>query len=284
MAEQEQTAVLDTEQTQTQDDGQTLEAVTTPEPAESVRAEAEAAGVNLSTFDGIEAFRKEHPEFEQYLKKVQDDGFNAGRQKRDKELRLERGNEEVARKVMDSFAQKYGVELDDADRRDLPLWVDANRTVERVAAATRIITKGLDSFALDDEAKAAYIEQIAALADEPDRLESIAEQVMRAGSGTLAQQSIGGLTLAEVPKDSRLHASIQAHLEAEQTRLKEEMEKELAARASEREPVENRPRLPNGSAPAGGAERYMNMTAQEASRLPASEYRDWQRAISGVGA
>jgi hypothetical protein len=283
MAEQEQTAVLEAEQTPAEVVAQTEQAAQTPEAvADSVGTEAEATAFDLTTFEGIEAFRRENPHLDAYFKKVNDDGFNAGRQKRDKELRLERGTEEVSRAAMDALAQKYGIEFDDSDKRDLPLWVRANRDAERVSAATKIISKGLHSFGLDDEARAAYIEQIEALADEPDRLESIAEQVMAAGSGRMAESRIGNLTLGEVPKDSRLHASLQAFIEAREAHFKQELEKELAAREAERPAVDNRPRLPKGSVPAGGAERYKTMTPAELAKLSPSEWDDYKRVLAGV--
>lgn len=278
MAEQEQTAVLDAEQTPVEPVEQTtpVAEATVDAGAEAAEGGAEAAAeYDLSTQEGIIALRQSNPAFDAYVKQQADSAFDAGRQKRDKELRLERGTEDVSRAAMDALSKKYGFELDEADKNDLPLWVKANRTAERVSAAQTVIFKALDPLGVSDDEKALYREQIEAMADEPDRLEGIAAQVLALGAERTANERIGTLTLDEVPKDSRLHASIQAHIASE-------LEKELGARAAEKDPVENPPRTPRGTAPAGGTERYANMTPQEIASLPAEEWREYTRVLSGV--
>lgn len=278
MAEQEQTAVLDAEPTDatvTEQTATAAEAVTAG-AAEAAEGGAEAAApeFDLSTQDGIIAFRQANPAFDAYLKQQVDSAFDAGRQKADKDFRLKQGVEDVGRAALESLARKHGFEPDDEDKKNL-LWVGPNRAAERVAAATKIIFKGLDAFGLADEEKAAYREQIEALADDPDRLETIADQVIGVGAQRVADNRVGNLTLEEVPKDSRLHASIRAYMEAE-------MAKELEARAAERERVENPPRRPAGAVTAGGAERYANMTPAEIANLSTDEWKRYVALQAGV--
>lgn len=278
MAEQEQTAVLDAEQTPAETVEQTGEPAeaTVEAVAEAAEGGAEAASpeYDLTTQEGIVAFRQSNPAFDAYLKQQVDSAFDAGRQKADKDYRLKQGTEDVGRVALESLARKHGFEPDEDDKKNL-LWVGPNRAAERVNAAQTVIFKGLESFGLSDDEKATYREQIEAMADEPDRLEGIAAQVMTVGAERTANERIGTLTLDEVPKDSRLHASIQAHIATE-------LEKELGARAAEKDPVENPPRTPRGTAPAGGTERYANMTPQEIASLPVDEWREYTRVLAGV--
>lgn len=278
MAEQEQTAVLDAEQTPTDATEQTPEgaeavASTGAEAAEG-GAEAAPTEFDLNTQEGIDSFRQQNPAFDAYLKQRVDSAFDAGRQKADKEFRLKQGVEDVGRAALQSLAQKHGFTPDDEDNKNL-LWVGPNRAAERVNAATKIIFSGIDAFGLDDEAKDAYREQISALSDDPDRLESIAKQVIDVGAQRVAESRIGNLTLDEVPKDSRLWASYRSTLE-------QEVAKELEARAAEKPVLENAPRTPVGSVPAGGADRFRSMTPAQLAQLPPNEWAEYTRTASGV--
>jgi uncharacterized protein (UPF0335 family) len=279
MAEQEQTAVLDAEQTPAAVTEQTTEVAeaVAQAGAEAVEVGAEAASgeYDLSTQEGIMALRKSNPAFDAYVKQQVDSSFAAGKQNAEKQIRLERGTEDVSRAALDAYARKYGFELDENDRKELPLWVKANRDAERVNTARAFISESLDRLGLPDEERNVYVEQIDALADEPDRLEKIAKDLYEVGTQRGADSKVGNLTLDEVPKDSRLHSSIRAYMEAE-------IEKELEARASERLQVENPPPTPRGSVPAGGAERYRNMTPAELARLSPSDWADYTRATAGV--
>jgi len=278
MAEQEQTAVLDAEQTATDVTEQTTsvaEAVAGV-AAEAVEGGAEAAEkpeYDLSTQEGVIAYRASNPAFDAYVKSLQDSSFAAGKQNAQKEYRLQQGVEDVGRAALESLARKHGFEPDDDDRENL-LWVKANRDAERVAAAEKVIFKGLDSLGLSDEMKATYREQIAELADDPDRLEGIAHQMFEAGSQEIARQQIGNLTLDGVPKDSRLWSSVQAHIASE-------LEKEIEASKAERDPVDNPPRRPAGGAPAG-AERFNTMTPAQLAALPPDDWKEFQRVKAGV--
>lgn len=160
--------------------------------------------------------------------------------------------------------------------RETPTFVKANEDFARVEVAKAFANKALDGFGLDDETRSAYAEQIEALTTEPERLYAIAEQLWEQGASRFTEnrvnERIGNLTLDEIPKDSRLHASLQAHIESEVT-------KELEARAAEKEPVANPPRTPKGTPGVDASSRYLAMSPQEQARLTPEEWAEFRSLV-----
>lgn len=244
----------------------------TQEAAATADAGAEASGgaASTPTFDfdtdeGITAAIQANPRLAERFRKQQDDGFNAGRQNRDKELRLERGTEDVARAYQEHLAEKYGIELDEADRREAPLWVRANRDRERTELWATNANAVMDAFDVNERAQiTAALEQVA---DMPEQTEQIARQVYDEAVKRQTVRRIASLTMEDIPQGSPLWQSMQAHVRAE-------FDKEQAAQAQEHEPQAEPPRVPVGnSAPPRTRAFYAQMSPEEIADLPEDEYR-----------
>ncbi len=201
-------------------------------------------------------------------KKANDDGFNAGRQNRDKELRLERGSEEVARQWQNHLADKYGIELDEADQRESPLWVRASRDRERHDYWRTQTEQVLDAFDVADRQKiTAALEQFEGM---PDQVEAIARQVIDTAVSRQSERRIADMTVEEVlalPTSSKLRASFEAYKDAE-------LAKEAEAKAQERDVPPPPPRTPAGGvATARTQNDYANLSPEAIAELPEAEYR-----------
>ena len=148
MAEQEQTAVAKAPQTDAPEQ-QTDEAVVNDAEAGDAGngAEFDYSQINdewlKNALDRSETLKSR-------LKQEQDNGFNAGKQHRDKELRLEKGTEDTARAYHAWVAEqiRYGADPDQFSKQT-PLYVKANRDVERVNAARAIIDDVSEVFSED---------------------------------------------------------------------------------------------------------------------------------------
>lgn len=230
-----------------------------------------AAQFNFDTDEDIERALESIPQlrarFDKERGKAQDDGFNAGKQRRDKELRLERGNEDVARAWQQAVLRDHGVELDESVLREAPLWVQANREAERASYWRTNTEAVLDAFDAHDR------EQITTALDgfdgNADQMEQLARQVIDTAVARTSAKRIAGLTLADIPESSALHGDLRKHIDAE-------VAKEIEARAAEaRTPSATpAPNLPRGNqaTPRTQAD-YAAMTPQQIANLPDDEYR-----------
>lgn len=236
----------------------------TPEAA-GPGAEAASPTYDLSSEDGVRAAIAAHEALRKAFTKQQDDGFQAGRQNRDKELRLERGTEETARAYQEHLAEKYGIELDEADRREAPLWVRAARDTERATYWQTTSEAVLDAFSVTEREsiRAAYA-QFEGL---PDQMEQIGRQVIDEAVKRQTQTRVSTLALDDIPKDSALWKAVDAHVTSE-------VEKELAARLAEKSPVDNPPRTPVGAQASTRTQAdYARFTPEQIAVLPDAEYR-----------
>ena len=238
MAEQELTAVVDEEQTDPSLQ-QTDEAV-----GEDVQAAEPANGAEFDYSQINEEWLKNALERSEVvknrLKQEQDNGFNAGKQHRDKELRLERGNEDTARAYSKWVAEQIANGVDPEEfSKQTPLYVKANRDVERVNAAKAIIEDVAEVFSEDDQARIDAV--VEAIADDPDQMRKLARELRNTAADRLSSKQIAELTLDRVPKDSALHKSIQEHIAAEAT-------KEIEAKQMEQNQKQNPPRTSTGGA------------------------------------
>ncbi len=259
VVQQTQTAPTETEQTDPRPEAQTdeavlstgVEAVETPERAEFDFGQVDEQWIQ-NALERSEALKN-------WAKQQQDNGFNAGRQRRDKELRLERGSEDVARAVQERWRQKYGVELDEEDQREAPLWAAANRSAARYEIARSFVEGELDAFDPEDRERITSV--MDRLDDDPDAMEQVRDQVLEIARNRRATSMIADLTLDEVPQNSRLRADLDQH-------IRSEVEKELAARLAERETVDNPPPTPaGGSAVPKTLGDLKNMSRDEITTL-----------------
>lgn len=264
----EPTAVLSVPQT---DEGgaptAAAAAVSTPDAAvESAQVGAASTPqFDFDTDEGIRAALAASERLRGFVDKTKNDGFNAGRQNRDKELRLERGSEDVARAWQEHLADKYGIELDEADRRDSPLWVKANRDAERTTYWRTATETVLDAF---DVRERAQIEQaLEQFEGHPDQMEQIGRQVVDEAVKRREHARIADLPLAEVPEGSRLWKDIEEYKASE-------VRKEIEARAQERDTPPPPPNTPVGAAGTGRTQAdYARLSPSEIAALPDEEYR-----------
>lgn len=277
----EPTATAIVPETDEDSQAQTAPSATMAEGQAAAAASGEAgeSGAGAATqeaqfdFDSPEGLTHalDHPALKAKLdeerKKAQDDGFNAGRQKRDKELRLERGNEDVARAWRDQLAAKYGVELDESDQREAPLWVQANRDRERAEYWHTMTNQVLDAF---DARERAQIEQhLESFDGLADQMEQLGRQVIDEAVKRQSSTRLSALTLADIPEGSALHASVQQH-------ISEEVAKELEAREAEAK-VQNAPKPPRTPVGATATTKtqadYASLTPAQIAELSEDEYR-----------
>lgn len=236
-----------------------------PVVAEVVAVDAGAVPFRFQDDDDIRAHAEQDERLRSYLEKQRLDGMNDGKQRRDKELRLERGTEEVARAYEQHLASKYGFDLDDVDKREAPLFVRANRDRERHDYWRTNTEAVLDVFDVAERSRiTAALEQFEG---RPDEVETIARQVIDTAVERQSTRKLSGLTLADIPKDSPLWAEVEEF-------KRSEAEKEFTARAQERETPPAPPRTPVGGV---GTQRtradYANLTPTEIADLPETEYR-----------
>lgn len=215
--------------------------------------------------EGITAALASLPKLSERFRKQQDDGFQNGRQNRDRELRLERGSEETAKAWQEHLASRYGIELDEADRQQAPLWVKANRDRERTDYWRSNTDAVLDAFDVNERSRiAAALEQFEG---RPEETEAVARQVYDTAVSRQVDRRVADLTIDTVPKDSKLWTSVQEY-------ARTEAEKEFKAQAQERETPPAPPRTPVG---AVGHTRtradYANLSPTEVADLPEAEYR-----------
>lgn len=243
--------------------------VATADPA--VGAATNAAQFKFDTDEDVAQALESIPQLRARLeaerRKAQDDGFNAGRQRRDKELRLERGNEDVARAWQQAVLRDHGVELDESVLREAPLWVQANREAERATYWRTNTEAVLDAFGVGER------DQITTLMDgfdgNAEQMEQLARQVIDTAVARTSAQRIAGLTLADIPETSTLHGDLRKHIEAE-------VAKEIEARAQEAKAssAPPPPRTPTGAAATTRTQAdYAAMSPAEIAALPDGEYR-----------
>ena len=264
MAEQDQTAVAEADQTPT---GVEQPQAVNQSPEESVPAGEGAVPFDYSQIndDWIREAREKAPALKGMLERERLNGENTGRQKRDREIATERGSEDVARAWQEQVLARHGVELSEDVRRQAPLWVQANRTTERLNAAKSLIDKAATAFELGEQQNlSAYMET---LVDSPDAMEELALQVVNAASERSSSKKLRDLTVDDIPKDSKFWTSFEEF-------KKSEFEKEAAAQAQEREAPPPPPRTPHGGASVQRTQSdYANLTPSQIASLPEEEYR-----------
>jgi len=238
MAEREQTAVVDEVQTE--------EPSVQTEQAAVEGTEAGDSG-NGAEFDWnriddewLKNAVERSETLKSRLKQEQDNGFNAGKQHRDKEIRLERGTEDTAKAWQRYVSEQIAAGHDpDEFSKQTPLYVKANRDVERVNAAKAIIEDVADVFSEDDRARINAV--VEAIADDPDQMRTLARELRETAASRLSSKQVAELTLDKVPEGSALHKSIQEHIASEAA-------KEIEAKQMEQNQKQNPPRTSNGAA------------------------------------
>jgi hypothetical protein len=259
----EQTA---TEQEQTSLVGDQPAAVPSTETeAASVAQTAAAVPFEFQSDEDIRKFAEQNERLRSYLEKQRLDGEHAGRQKRDKELRLERGDESVAREYQRQLLDRYGVEISDEDLREAPSFIKANRDRERVDYWTTHTNAVLDAY--DARERENITNALSAFEGEPDQIEQISRQVIDEAVKRQSGKRVSELTLADIPAESKLYQSIKDYMGTE-------MAKEAAAQAQEKEAPPPPPRVPVGDAARGKTKAdYASLTPNQIANLPDDEYR-----------
>ncbi len=239
--------------------------------SEAAAGAASDAGFDFDSDEGIAKALETLPQLaarlERERRQAQDNGFNAGRQNRDKELRLERGSEATAKQYQQHLAEVYGVELSEADQREAPLWVKANRDAERVAYWQQQTEGVLDAF---DVRERAQIEQhLQTFEGLPDQMEQLGRQVVDEAVKRQVSTRVSSLKLADIPDGSALHADIQRFIAEEKTK-----EAEAAALEAKQPKTAPPPRVPVGS---GASQKtradYAHLSDEQIADLPDEEYR-----------
>lgn len=262
---QEQTAAVVLEQT---DPVEEQPLAVTPAPAEAVAADNGAVPFRFETDEDIRAHAEQDERLRSYLEKQRLDGENAGKQRRDRELRLERGTEEVAQGWQKHLADKYGIELDESDAKDAPLFVRANRDKERHDFWRTNTELVLDAFEADDRSKVEAA--LAQFEGRPDQMEAIGRQVYDTAVERTVSKRISDLTVDDIlnlPVSSKLRSSFEEFKAAE-------FEKEAEAKAQERDVPPPPPRTPAGGVATQRTRNdYANLTPSQIAALPEDEYR-----------
>ena len=240
----EQTVTPATEQTATAADGAGAgEAEAAPgSGAEAAGSGAEAVpSLDWSNPDTIKKLREQDRAFNAYLKQLADSSYNAGRQKRDQELRLERGYADVATAYQKHLAEKYGVELDPEDAQALPMWVASNRNWAIAETARALIKNSSSVFGIEDtSALEALLENLT-----PAQLEDVATQTIAAVNTTAEKKAVDrfmeALGEGDIDQHPRLHDLVKA-------RVAREVEAELKAQHLEANKPVNPPSTTGGAA------------------------------------
>src|SRR5665213_2334218 len=165
----------------------TEQVIPVADPVEGAVADAENRAVptfDLTTPEGVRAAAEQFPA----MKAVFSDYENAATQRRDRQIRLERGTEDVARAWQDHLASTYGVQLNEADKKDAPLWVRANRDTERAAYWRTQTEQVLDAYDVSDRQKiTAALEEFDGL---PEQTEAVARQVIDTAVSRMSERRI----------------------------------------------------------------------------------------------
>ncbi len=109
--------------------------------------------------------------------------------------------------------------------------------------------------------------------EDPTGIDDLASKMLIAVRDTVRGKTLAESSLTDIPEGSKLRADlmVEAHRLADV---------ELKARATAAGRVDSPPVAPRGGPVGSRTEQYRSMTAQQAARLPAPEYAEWQRVVA----
>ena len=205
-----------------------------------------AEAFDLSTTDGIRRAAEKYPTLQQW----REEGFNAGKLKRDKELRDQLGSEDAVKSYHEQVVRRIASGEDpSAVLKETPQYVKANRDAYWRGEVEKVI----DAFSTDEQAQ---IRDALEAAEDVDSRERVSRQVLDFAIDRHSTNRIKSLKLADVPEDSELRKSIAEHVAAELAKERAALEQELKPK-----PL-NPPTTPTGESMAGGdaLSRFNQMT------------------------
>lgn len=249
-----------------------------------VGAASEPQPIDLDSEEGLRAAIERSALLRGRLEKAQGDGFNAGKQNRDAELRRDQGSSERAQAYQQYLSQKYGIELDDADAKAAPLFVKANEDFTRVGLS-RVWAQATLQQAGETELSPELTTALDALEASNDvaGAQAVASTAIQRALIKKGEQVIATLTpeqLQALPKTHPIHAWVEKTIE---DRVAEEL------RAREIETVQagrtNPPRVA-GTSPGGAMtpEMARTITPQQAANLSDEDYANWKEAFFAASA
>lgn len=219
--------------------------------AASPQGVAEAPQFDLSTIEGIRRASEANP----MLKAWREEGFEAGRQRREAELRRDQGTVERAQAYHRSYVQRLAAGEDpEVLARETPLYVKANEDTARAELMRSLVQQAIT---LADEPGGAMLRTLAEeIEGKPEELQRVAQATLETALARARQEAIDNLDPETLPKDHKLRRWLD-------DQKQHEVETELNAREiAAKQPV-NAPRTPSGTPSADGlitAEEFVGMT------------------------
>ena len=245
----------------TEELGQAVAEAAATEPVAAI--EQSVADFDLSTIDGIRRAAEQNP----VLREWREQGFEAGRQKREKELRDERGSDEAAQAHHEWVVSQLALGVDPKDlAKQTPTFVSANRNRARVEQARTYAERVLDAFSVEERGQITTALEL--LADEPDRIEEIVSGVIDTALERKSSAKIAELTFDQLLEQYGPDSAVRKTAEAW---ARSQAEQELEARQMETETKPNPPRpASNGGAGVTSIDRLAAMSEAEQKQYIAS--------------
>lgn len=266
----EQTADVASEQTQVAVAGGNEGAVATgdgavPEPV-----------VSFSSEEDLRKFLEGNDLARGFLEKTKKDGFEAGRQNREAELRRQAATDEVIADRLKNVALQLGIDPDDEllKRTVTAFHEPADR---RRAVSQRLLDIEAAKQTLTPEQQALVDMRVKDAGDDVDQLNKITGDLWLFTQTAAQAAGVQGLTSWEqLPEGHPL-------LKDFETRVAAEVEKELAARNREANAIDPGPRTSGvaGSTAPLTAESIRTMSRDELMRFPKEER---EKVLKGMGA
>ncbi len=206
---------------------------------------AETPQFDFSTIDGIRKAAESNP----MLKAWREEGFEAGRQRREAELRRDQGTVERAQAFTRSVASRIANGEDpEVIAKEVPLYVKANEDTTRADLMRALVEQAATLRSLGQT-----------LVGSPEELTKVAQASLEAALSRARQLAIDELDPDTLPKDHKLRLWLDAQRD-------HEVETELNAREiAVKQPV-NAPRTPSGAPVADGLITAAEFTAMTKSQ------------------
>lgn len=248
-------------------------------PVESPVAESPDYSVlERLTLADLKALSEKNPVIREY----REQGFEAGRQKRERELRMEQGSREAAeqyhRMVIDMIEQ--GKDLDEI-KRTTPVYVAANEARTRAELSRALIEQSIEALG-DDPAAQSLRSLTETLEGKPEELLTVAQAALNAVSSRAMAQALADFD----PEGVSDNAPVRAKLIAWRDR---EVAAELKAREIEAKKRENPPEVPTGNGQALSALeqlQHINDSERRVEALvanPGLRARAWDEIAASKG-
>jgi hypothetical protein len=232
-----------------------------PTDSEGAVAEGEGAApdpvVQFQSDEDVRAFLEANDRARSYLEKAKNDGFEAGRQNKDAEIRRLAASDEVIADRLKSIALEAGWDASDERLKRAVVGFHEPATKRTQLELSRLYIEGAKSV-LSPDAQAAIDEAVRLAGEDVEAHNSIVGQLWQHYGDSSREDAVSGLTLEQVPPTSKLFQEIEE-------RVAREVETELKARDTEANRIDPGPRTTQGSAPVGP------LTLEKLKTMPRSE-------------